>query len=354
MILDRYIARSVIKGALSAILVFAALFAFIALLKQFKSIGTNDYGLLQAFSYVLLILPQRLYELAPSMILLGGLISLGAMATNSELVVMRASGITVPRIVRSVLQAGFILAMFVAVAGEYLVPYTTNMAKTLRATAMDDRMLAGDSHGLWVRDGNRYLNVREVLPELQLRNINIYELDENRLLKKVSHAERAHFENDHWVLNSVKHSVFSSEGVSVSKSQQEQWPALIKTELFNVLKLEPADMSAQDLMKYSDYLNENELDAVPYQLAFWIKVFMPVTCIAMLLIAMPLVFNTTPRSGGTGQRVLIGLLLGILFYVFNQAVNHLGVVYGLPPILSASLPLIMTISISVVLIRRIR
>ena len=210
MILDRYIARSVIKGTLTAILVFAALFAFIALVKQFKSIGTNDYGLLQAFSYILLILPQRLYELAPSMILLGGLISLGTMATNSELVVMRASGISVPRIVRSVLQAGFILAVFVAVAGEYLVPYTTSMAKTLRATAMDNRVLAGGQHGLWARDGNRYFNVRDVLPELQLRGIKIYELDENRSLKKVTHAERAHFENEHWVLNEVKHSVISS------------------------------------------------------------------------------------------------------------------------------------------------
>jgi len=341
MILDRYIASSVIRGTLSAVLVFAALFAFIALVKQFKSIGTNDYGVLQALFYVLLILPQRLYELAPSMILLGGLISLGSMATNSELVVMRSSGITVPRIVRSVLQAGFVLAMFVAVAGEYLVPYTTSMAKTLRATAMDDRVLAGGAHGLWARDGNRYFNVQDVLPELQLRNISIYELDDERLLKKVTHAERAHFENDHWVLNDVKHSIISNEGVSTSESKQELWPALIRTELFNVLKLDPADMSALDLMKYGDYLNENELDAVPYQLAFWIKVFMPITCIVMLLIAMPLVLNATPRSGGTGQRVLIGLLLGILFYVFNRAVNHLGVVYGLPPILSASLPLMM-------------
>ena len=354
MILDRYIASSVIRGTLSAVLVFAALFAFIALVKQFKSIGTNDYGVLQALFYVLLILPQRLYELAPSMILLGGLISLGSMATNSELVVMRSSGVTVSRIVRSVLQAGFILAMFVAVAGEYLVPYTTSMAKTLRATAMDDRVLAGGAHGLWARDGNRYFNVQDVLPELQLRNISIYELDDERLLKKVTYAERAHFENDHWVLSGVKHSIISSEGISTSKSKQEIWPALIRTELFDVLKLDPADMSALDLMKYGDYLNENELDAVSYQLAFWIKVFMPITCIVMLLIAMPLVLNATPRSGGTGQRVLIGLLLGILFYVFNRAVNHLGVVYGLPPILSASLPLMMVVFITVVLIRRIR
>jgi lipopolysaccharide export system permease protein len=354
MILDRYIARSVIKSTLSAILVFAALFAFVSMVKQFKVIGTNDYGLLQAFFYILLMLPQRLYELAPSMILLGGLISLGAMAASSELVVMRSSGITIARIVRSVLQAGFILAMFVAVAGEYLVPYTTSMAKTLRATALDDRVLSSGAHGLWARDGNSYYNVKTVLPDRQLRGVSIYELDDERSLKKVTYARKAYYKNGHWVLKEVKSSFISPQGVTTSVNKQELRQALIRTELFDVLKLDPADMSAVDLMKYSDYLKDNKLDAASYELTFWVKVLMPVTCIVMLLIAMPLVFNATPRSGGTGQRVLVGLLLGILFFVFNRAVNHLGIVYGLPPVLSASIPLMLVVAATFVLIQRIR
>lgn len=354
MILDRYIARSVITGTLSALLVLAALFIFVDFVRQMEHIGTNDFGLIQAIYFVFLSLPQRLYELAPSLILLGGLISLGTMASNAELIVMRSSGITVPRIVRSVLQAGLILAVVVAIAGEFLVPYTTDMAKTLRATAMDDRVLVSGTHGLWARDGDRYFNVRNVMPNMQLRDISVYELDDDRLLKKVTHVRRAYFENDRWVLNGVKHSIISSDGVSTSKSSQEFWPVLLRTELFDVLRLDPADMSALDLMKYGDYLQENELDAVPYHLAFWIKVFTPITCLVMLLIAVPLVLNATPRSGGMGQRVLIGMLLGILFYVFNRAVNHLGVVYGLPPILSASTPLMIVIFVTVLLIRRIR
>ena len=354
MILDRYIARSVMTGTLSALLVMAGLFIFIDFARQMEHIGTKDFGLLQAVYFVLLNLPQRLYELAPSLILFGGLISLGAMASNSELIVMRTSGITVTRIVRSVLQVGLALALIVAIAGEFLVPYTTSMAKTLRATAMDDRVLVDGTHGLWARDGNRYFNVQNIMPDMQLKNISVYELDDNRLLKKVTYARRARLEGDSWVLSGVKHSIISSDGVSTSRSGREVWPVLLKKELFDVLELDPVDMSALDLMQYGDYLKENELDAVPYHLAFWIKVFTPVTCIAMLLIAMPLVFNATPRSGGIGQRVLIGLLLGILFYVFNRAINHIGVVYGLPPILSASMPLMMVATITLVLIRRIR
>lgn len=354
MILDRYIARSVMTGTLSALLVVVALFIFIDFARQMEHIGTKNFDLVKAIYYVLLSLPQRLYELAPSLILLGGLISLGAMASNSELIVMRASGITIGRIVRSVLQAGLVLAVLVALAGEFLVPYSTNEAKTLLAKAMDDRVLAGGVHGLWAKDGSRYFNVRRVMPDMRLRDISVYEIDNDRLLTKVTHARRAHLEGDRWVLEGVKHSIISSNGVSVSTSRRENWPVLLRTELFDVLRLDPVDMSALDLLRYSDYLEENELDEVPYRLAFWIKVFTPMTCVAMLLIAMPLVLSSRPRSGGTGQHVLVGLLLGILFYVLNSAANHLGVVYGLPPILSASIPLMLVVFVTVLLIRRIR
>ena len=121
-----------------------------------------------------------------------------------------------------------------------------------------------------------------------------------------------------------------------------------------MLKLEPDDMSVVALIQYSDYLEENKLDAATYQLAFWMKLFTPLSCLVMLLIAIPLVFTATPRSGGTGQRFIIGLLLGILFFIFNRAVNHLGLVYGLMPVFSAAIPLIFVTLVTVLLIRRIR
>ncbi len=354
MIIDRYIARSILRGTLGALFVFAALFIFIDFVRQLEHIGTKDFGLMEAIVFVLLGLPKKLYELAPSIILLGGLISMGAMANNSELVVMRSSGITVARIIRSVLQTGLLLAVFVGLVGEFIVPHATSMSKSMRAVAMDDQVLVGGEHGLWARDGNRYFNVKTVMPDMQLQNLSIYELDTNRKLKRASHVQTASFKDDHWLLKNVTHSEISETGVKTEERAVEEWPSLIKTDLFEVLELEPQDMSAISLMQYSTYLEENELDAAAYQLAFWVKVFTPLACLVMLLIAIPLVFTATQRSGGTGQRVIIGLLLGILFFVFNRAINHLGVVYGVMPALSASIPLVFVASLTIFLIRRIR
>jgi len=354
VIIDRYIAGSIIKGTAGALFVFTALFLFIDFVRQLEHIGTKDFGLMEATSFVLLGMPKKLYELAPSIILLGGLISMGSMASNSELVVMRSSGITVARIVRSVLQTGLILAVLVGLMGEFVVPYATNMSIKIRAAAMDEQVMLGGKHGLWARDGNRYFNAKAVMPNMQLQNLSIYELDENRKLKRSSRAQSASFQNGYWLLKNVSHSDISETGIKTYKNDSEEWSHLIKTDLFDVLRLEPEDMSVRSLMQYSDYLEENELDAAVYQLAFWVKLFTPLACLIMLLIAIPMVFSATPRSGGTGQRVIIGLLLGILFFIFNRAINHLGVVYGLVPVFSASMPLIFVTFITVFMIRRIR
>ena len=354
MIIDRYIARSIITGTLGALFVFASLFIFIDFVRQLEHIGTKDFGLTEAIMFVLLGLPRKLYELAPSIILLGGLISMGAMATHSELVVMRSSGITVARIIRSVLQTGLVLAVLVGLVGEFIVPQATIMAKTLRAAAIEDQVLVGGTHGLWARDGNRYFNVQTVMPDMELKQVRVYELDESRKLRRATSAQRAYFEEGHWVLKNVRHSEISETGVKTHSKATELWPNLLKTDLFEVLRLDPEDMSIISLMQYSDYLEENELDADIYRLAFWVKLFTPLSCLVMLLIAMPLVFTSSSRSGGTGQRVIIGLLLGILFFVFNRAINHLGLVYGLMPVFSAAIPLIFVTFITVFLIRRIR
>jgi lipopolysaccharide export system permease protein len=354
MVIDRYIARSITSGVVVATLVMAALFAFINFVTELDDIGTADYNALRALFYVALTLPQRLYDLAPSIIMIGSLISLGALAGGSELVVMRASGITAMRIVRSVMQIGLVMAVLVAIAGETLVPFGANVGKSIRAHALDERLLVSSQHGLWSRDNNRYVNAHRVMPDQKLGDVSVYELDAERNLLRATHADRAEYRQGRWYLYNVVHSDFSSDGITSKHEPGEIWPELMRPELFGVLRVSPEDMSGEDLYQYSDYMKRNGLDAGEYELAFWIKVFTPFTCLAMLLIAMPMVFNTTPRSGGTGQRIIVGALLGVAFFVLNRAVNHLGLVYGMPAVVSAALPLMVITLISIVLLQRVK
>ncbi len=353
MVLDRYIAKAVVTGCLMASFVMLSIFVFVDFVSQLNNVGTGNYSALQAAIYVLMMLPQRLYELSPSILLLGGILSLGAMAANSELIVMRASGVSVMRITRSVLQTGFVLAILVALLGEYLVPSATRTAKTYRAQAIEEKLIVGGTEDIWARDGNRYVNVKQMLPDHQLRNIYVYELDEERQLSSMIYAEHARFQNDEWVLDNIKRSDITASGITTSFEKQLKLKRLILLELFTVLELESKDMSASELLTYSKYLQENKLDDDEFRLAFWIKVFTPLTCLAMLMIAMPIVFSTTPRSGGAGQRIMLALIIGTMYFVVNRSINHLGLALDMAPFLSASIPLILVTSISWYFMRRV-
>jgi lipopolysaccharide export system permease protein len=354
VVLDRYIARAVTSGCLMACFVMLSVFAFVDFVSQLNSVGTGDYGALQAAVFVLMRLPQRLFELSPSILLLGGILSLGAMAANSELIVMRASGISTMRITRSVLQAGFVIAILVAVLGEYVVPSATRSAKAYRAEAMEKKLIVGGTNDIWARDGNRYVNVKQILPDHQLQDIYVYELDDNRELSAMLYAEHAQYQNDEWVLDGIKRSDISTTGVTTSFEKQLKLKRLILLELFSVLELESKDMSAIELLTYSEYLQNNKLDDGEYRLAFWIKIFTPLTCLAMLMIAMPIVFATTPRSGGVGQRLMLALIIGIAYFVINRSINHLGLAMNVAPILSASIPLLLVVVASLYFMRRVK
>lgn len=353
MVVDRYIARSVISGSLLASFVMLSIFAFVDFVAQLNSVGTGDYGALQAVIYVLLRLPQRLYELSPSILLLGGILSLGAMAANSELIVMRASGITVMRITRSVLQTGFVFAILVAILGEYVVPAATRTAKTFRAEAMEEKIIQGGVNDIWARDGNRYVNVKQILPDNQLRKISVYELNDDQQLSSIIYAEQAKYQNEEWVLHGIKRSEISDSGVVSSFAKQLILKRLILLELLSVLELETKDMAAMELLTYSQYLHSNNLDNDQYLLEFWVKVFTPLTCLAMLMIAMPIVFATTPRSGGVGQRIMLAVLIGVVYYVINRSMNHLGLALDMKPVLSASIPLMLVLLVSLFYLRRV-
>ncbi len=352
-ILDTYIAKTIISGTLMVLLVLGALLAFVDFVSELDDVGKGQYSMLQAGGFVLLSLPKRLYELFPTAVLIGSLLSLGALAGNSELTVMRASGVSIMRIVLSVLKAGFILLVFVALVGEFILPSSEKQAQELRAKNLNQTIsLAGES-GFWARDGQRFVYVSHVFPGNKLGNVKIYELSKDNKLIRMTHVKSAKYIAGQWQLNQLKQTEFSNDHIESRKKSSEVWQKLINPDLFSVVSLAPDNMSAVDLYKYNDYLKTNNLDSSHYELAFWIKIFTPISSLVMLLIALPFIFGSQ-RSSGAGNRMLVGLLLGIGFYLLNRMVNHLGQVYHVLPFISASAPIILAAFASFYALRKVK
>jgi Predicted permeases len=351
-LLDRYLGKAIMAGTLMALLMVIGLEFIFALVEEVDDLGKGTYGILDALLYVILTLPRRIYELFPMMVLVGSLLGLGGLAGNSELVVIRAAGVSLARIVWSVMKTGLVLFLVASSLGEVVAPESERLATTLRAEAQHKSVALQSDFGLWARNGRMFIHARQLLPEGQLGDLLVFRFDDHHQLKSTFRAALAHYEAGRWHLQRVSGSRLDDNRIDTWSEAETAMDSLLNPELVKVVVVRPERLSAWDLHTYIRYLRDNGLATKRYELAFWIKLVAPCATLVMLLLAIPFVFGPL-RSVGAGQRLLVGALVGMGFYVVNQALNHMGVVYGMNPFLSASLPALVFLAVGLWFIRRI-
>jgi lipopolysaccharide export system permease protein len=352
--LDRYISRQILHGIFLVLLILVGLFTLFTLIDEISEIGKNRYGLWQAVQYSLLSIPRQVYDLFPTALLLGSLLSLGTLANNSELTVMRAAGVSIFRIIISVLRVGILLILLVMLNGETLAPYADDLAKELRLNAQSEnqqqRYFRGRD-GFWARDGQNFINIRSILNDNTFGNISLYEFDNHRLISIV-HAKTAHYQNTLWTLQQVEKIQLETQQVTRQQLPSLTWQAVLNPELVKIVILRPDKLSGFDLYRYINYLQQNNQRSVEYELAFWRRISYPLTGATMIFLAVPFVFGSL-RSVAIGQRILVGALLGVGFYMANQIMGNIGLVYEFSPLISALLPPIFCLGIATIMMRRL-
>lgn len=345
--------------ALAALLVIDAVFVLVG---ELEDVGRGEYDMIDAFRYVLLVLPSRAYELFPSAGLIGALLGLGALSARSEVVAMRSAGISRTQMAwASVLGASFVL-MPIWLSGEMLAPDAEQKAQQMRVIKQEQGLAItapGDAEGsgFWIRVGERFIHVRQVLglglggDSLQLQDVLVYGFDGARLAW-VEHAERGYVDGDRWLLENVQRTTWSGGETPIAQRLSSRHEAeLIDPELLEVVVVKPRYLASFDLWRYANYLQRNGLDARQYQVAFWSRMMYPFTALAMVFAAMPFVFGSV-RQGGVGQRLFVGVVVGLGFYVFQRTAVSFGDVYQLNPMLSAATPTAVLLAAVSLVLRR--
>jgi lipopolysaccharide export system permease protein len=351
-VLDIYIGKAVIGGAFLVMCVLLALFVFIEFISELDHIGRGDYTAWDAIRYVLFSVPRLTYELTPMAALLGSLIGLGALAGNNELVIMRAAGISIARVSWAALKAGLLLVLFAVWMGEWVVADAEQHATDIRSSALAGKDSLRTVDGFWMRDATDFINVRTVLPGGRLVGVYVYEFDSAHELRRISSARSATYDRGQWQLKQVRRSVIGRDGVTTEQMPEMTWRSQLSPDLLDIIAIKPASLSVSGLYKYIRYLRTNGLSSGRYEAEFWTKIALPFATCVMVFAALPFVFGPL-RSVGVGQRMLIGALVGIGFYLLNQGVNYVGLVYEFNPLLGAVLPTGLLLAIAVYMMRRI-
>ena len=351
-IIDRYLAGAVIGGSVLTLAVLLPLIAFFMLADEMDVVKDEGYRLVDALIYVTLALPRYAYQLFPIATLIGALVGLGTLASRSELVAMRAAGVSIGRIVGASMLGGLVLAALALAVGEGLAPVADQEGLRLKSEALSGQVTLATPYGFWARDGQSFVNIRQILPGADLRDISIYEVDAQRRLTTATHAARARYVGGSWVLEDVARSRISAEGVEVERLPREDWASRISPSLLEVVVVQPQMLPIWGLHRYIRYMQANEQDAASYEVAFWGKVVQPFLVLAMIFVSIPLLLGST-RTAGTGARIFVGILVGIAFYLVSRTFSYLSLLYGLSPVVAAFTPPLLFLVTSLVVLRRV-
>jgi lipopolysaccharide export system permease protein len=335
--LDRYLYRTVLiySGmALGVLMTLGALFLFIS---QQSDIGVGNYNTGDAFMFTFLNLPQQAFDLLPIGALIGALMGLGHLASGSELVVTRASGVSVWRIAWPVGLAGLTLAISMYGIGEYVAPPMAQFAKREKTTSkLADISFAGSSSA-WVKDGNLILRVATGEVDQAFGGVSLFELDGNRL-RSVKRAERISVADPgHWRLHNVATTRFSDNKIESEVVPEVSMTSSVNPDFLGLAATDPELLTLRGLWSYIEHQRRNNLGTASFEIGFWSRIARLFAVIVVTLLALPFVFGPL-RTTGAGTRTVIGVLLGVVFFLITRTVENGGQLFGLNPVLVGWLP----------------
>ncbi|GGZ91376.1 LPS export ABC transporter permease LptG [Ignatzschineria ureiclastica] len=334
--IDRYTFTTSLLFTLFCLLLLIIIESFFTFLNELQDIGDDQYQLVDMIKFLLYDMPARVYRIFPMALLLGTLLGLGQLASHNELTAIRTAGFSKARTLRGAIYTTLLLSAAIVWVGEYIVPPTHEEALVVSHKNSSNK-------GFWAIDGDYIIEVNS-LENLTLKNINVYSSKDQALHKWIKAPEMV-LSNNEWVMPSFTEITFNPDIITDQKGQDFALNTHIDKTALNALVNDPEYLSSQDLWRFITYLEQNNLDSSEYRLAFWSKIFNPLINISMILIAAPLVFAQQRRQG-IGERILIGVILGLIIYLMTQMLGHFILISGFPPIIGALFPAIFAMLIA--------
>ena len=347
-VIRRLIYREVLASVTFVAIGFLALFYFFDFVDELQHIGKGvaaPYTLGAALLYVALLIPSRLYELLPIAVLIGTIYVMARLAQSSEYTILRTSGLGPWRALGMLSALGALFVVLTFALGDYVSPASDRAAQLLKSR-FQGNITAGQT-GAWLKERQAYqsyaVNVASLTPDGELRGIRIYEFDnQGRLVSQTAAAAARFGEDGSWRLRDAERREFllnesQAPGITHSAFPEFRWPTEISAEMVSTALLKPDRMATFDLFQYIRHLDANGQSAQRYEIEFWKKVFYPLACLVMVVLALPFAYLHF-RSGAIASYVFGGVLIGISFFLVNNVFSHAGNVQNWSPWLTAAAP----------------
>ena len=337
-----YMARMFVLRSLAVLAMLVLVLMTLDLLGEAGDIlevpGNGDAEL---WRYVSLRLPQLIQRFLPFAVLLGTLITLATLNQNSEVVSMKAAGISAHQIIAPLIVASLGIAAISFVFNERVV---TRATETLSSWEKVDYGPVPRDSGIrpnvWVRWGDDLIHVREVRgqgPSTELRRIGIYDR-RFETLKSIVTAERAIRRGDGWRLEGVE--TFDVDTGATSRTAAMDYGAGLDPSQFTLAHVSADEQAFATLRDSVKQLKLAGRPTAELESGLWHKLSGPLSAVLMPLLAAVAAFGLA-RSGQLFWRAVIGMFLGFAYFVADNFALAMGNLGAYPPLLAAWAPFVL-------------
>ncbi|MBO1516055.1 LPS export ABC transporter permease LptG [Psychrobacter halodurans] len=378
-VLGRYVRRNALLAIIGAVVGLWALQLIFSYLSELDSLD-DSYTMSEAIKYIFYRSPYFLEQFIPTGALLGAVVGLGLLANKSELVVMRAAGVSIYRIVGWVLQPALIFVLLALAINQFVLPHSNQLAKDINDEG--SRSLVTSVRGYWTvqprfenaQDGSAkpagsdilYIDYADV--QGNIGEVKRWHLDNDGNLQTAIHAKDGQYVGRQaldsssgtpsgqyryeWQLNdmttlSINQGFESSQAVFASDTLSLPFAP----ESVYLLTRKAEDLSLTQLYEHRQFMRGQGNRSLEHELAFWQKLLSPLSILSLVIVACSFVFGSL-RTHSLGLRIVVALLFGLLFSYVQDLVGFVSLATGFSPLLMVLLPILGSAALGFYLIKR--
>ena len=352
---DLYITKTLLTYSLVVLLVWLGIYSFFNFLAELGDIGKKNYTIFKALQYIFFQMPQVAYNQASPIILLGCVLGMGHLATTNQLLIFRISGISIMKITWLTVKNALFFVFALIIIGEVLAPISTSFSENNRSIALGQESLSKNQESFWIRDGDNFINITNNINENFISDITIIEVNLLNKINRIVKSSKASFKGN--ILELTDSKIYSIndksffEGISLKERNNYQKNVTFDQDLISSLEKKPKDLTTYSLLKQIQFLSGNKLKSGIFEVELYKRLVKPFTLIVMILMAMIFIFGSN-RDTTLGRKIFFGAALALTFELLSRVGGALALSFDFNPLLSAILPVMIIMIISITLLIR--
>jgi len=336
MIIPFYLFKRFLLGLFVSIVVLVSIETFFSFTAEIKYLDQGRYDLTTILKYIILNIPKSIDIMYPYAVLIGAMLSLGAMASDMEFVSMQSAGISVTKIISIIIIQVFLFSCIFYYVTDSIIPKYSSKAERKKNLALNKKIIF-HNNGIWFKDKSTFIKIDEIYSDSNLQGITMYDYDKNDKLISVKYIKKAYADNNKWSLKNVTEIFLDSYPVIKKHHAEQILNNFIDKNLISIKTQKYHSISLRNVEKNIRYLEKNKLDSSIQKKIFWEKIFKPISTVIMLFLAMPFIFGKL-RSTNASKRIVIGVFIGISFFIISSILPNIGMLIGLTPFINVLLP----------------